>query len=121
MHIDRREFLKTAGALVVGAPVTTEKLATQSIPARQVRTVTGRGGEILQFIGDAILVVFGAPLRRPDDAARAVACAVEMLNAMPGVNAWNRAHGLPEVAMGIGINTGEVVVGNIGSEKRRKP
>jgi class 3 adenylate cyclase/CHASE2 domain-containing sensor protein len=78
------------------------------------------GGTIDEFIGDAILVVFGAPFAHEDDAARAVSCAVEMLCSMPKVNEWNRLNNLPEVSMGIGINTGEVVVGNIGSERRAK-
>jgi len=77
-------------------------------------------GTIDEFIGDAILVIFGAPIQRADDAQRAVACAVEMQLAMARVNADNRRDGLPEVEMGIGIHTGEVVVGNIGSDKRAK-
>ena len=77
-------------------------------------------GTIDEFIGDAILTIFGAPFQRPDDAERAVACALEMQLAMPRVNAWNVENGLPELEMGIGINTGEVVVGNIGSRKRAK-
>ena len=77
-------------------------------------------GTIDEFIGDAILVIFGAPVLREDDAQRAVACAIEMQMAMDDVNERNRAAGYPEVAQGIGINTGEVVVGNIGSEKRSK-
>jgi adenylate cyclase len=77
-------------------------------------------GTIDEFIGDAILVIFGAPIRRPDDPRRAVACAVEMQLAMTTVNARNRQSGYPEVALGIGINTGEVVVGNIGSQRRIK-
>jgi len=77
-------------------------------------------GTIDEFIGDAILTIFGAPFQRPDDAERAVACALEMQLAMPRVNAWNVENGLPELEMGIGLNTGEVVVGNIGSRKRAK-
>ena len=77
-------------------------------------------GTIDEFIGDAILVIFGAPILRPDDPRRAVACAVEMQLAMTSVNDRNRQSGYPEVALGIGINTGEVVVGNIGSKKRIK-
>ncbi len=77
-------------------------------------------GTIDEFIGDAILVLFGAPIMREDDAARAVACAIEMQMAMEAVNQRNRGAGYPDVAQGIGINTGEVVVGNIGSEKRSK-
>jgi adenylate cyclase len=77
-------------------------------------------GTIDEFIGDAILVIFGAPILRPDDPRRAVACAVEMQLAMASVNDRNRQAGYPEVALGIGINTGEVVMGNIGSKKRIK-
>jgi adenylate cyclase len=77
-------------------------------------------GTINEFIGDAIFVIFGAPIWRENDAQRAVACAVAMQLAMASVNAQNRHEGLPEVEMGIGVNTGEVVVGNIGSHKRTK-
>lgn len=78
------------------------------------------GGMVDEFIGDAILALFGAPSPRPDDAARAVACAVAMQRAMVEVNARSRAAGLPEVEMGIGLHTGEVVLGNIGSSRRAK-
>jgi adenylate cyclase len=77
-------------------------------------------GTIDEFIGDGILVIFGAPFQRPDDAQRAVACAVEMQLAMASVNDLNRQAGYPEVALGIGVNTGTMVVGNIGSKKRTK-
>lgn len=77
-------------------------------------------GTIDEFIGDAILGLFGAPILRDDDAQRAVACALEMQLAMAEVNRLNQMAGYPEVAMGIGINTGDVVVGNIGSSKRAK-
>lgn len=78
------------------------------------------GGTIDEFIGDAILGIFGAPVYRDDHAKIAVACAMEMQIAMKTVNETNVKDGLPEVEMGIGLNTGEVVVGNIGSEKRTK-
>ena len=77
-------------------------------------------GTIDEFIGDGILVIFGAPFQRPDDARRAVACAVDMQLAMALVNDRNRQVGYPEVALGIGLNTGPMVVGNIGSKKRMK-
>lgn len=78
------------------------------------------GGTIDEFIGDAILVLFGAPVERPDHARAAVTCALRMHLAMGEVNGRNAAEGLPLVEMGVGINTGEVVVGNIGSERRTK-
>jgi PAS domain S-box-containing protein len=77
-------------------------------------------GTINEIMGDGILVIFGAPTAAPDDAERAVACAVAMQRAMDGVNARSREHGLPEVEMGIGVHTGEVIVGNIGSDRRMK-
>ncbi|HSF31295.1 MAG TPA: adenylate/guanylate cyclase domain-containing protein [Candidatus Tectomicrobia bacterium] len=77
-------------------------------------------GTIDEFMGDAIFVIFGAPIWRQDHAQRAVACAVAMQLAMDTVNQQNRRDGLPEVEMGIGVNTGEVVVGNFGSHKRMK-
>lgn len=78
------------------------------------------GGTIDEFIGDAIFVLFGAPVWQEDDAQRAVACAVAMQLAMASVNEQNREEELPEVEMGIGIHTGQVVVGNIGSPERMK-
>jgi adenylate cyclase len=77
-------------------------------------------GTIDEFMGDGILVLFGAPTARPDDGKRAIACAVAMQQAMTGVNQRLVDLGYQPLEMGIGINTGEVVVGNIGSYKRAK-
>ncbi len=77
-------------------------------------------GSINEFIGDAILAVFGAPIAGEDHPERAVACALAMQLAMDAVNDTLRAQGLPALEMGIGVHTGEVVVGNIGSQKRAK-
>ena len=77
-------------------------------------------GTIDEFIGDAILAVFGAPLQRDDDADRAVQCALAMQEAMEDINALNEAEGLPAISTGIAINTGDVIAGNIGSERRSK-
>jgi class 3 adenylate cyclase len=75
-------------------------------------------GTINEIIGDALLVIFGAPQEMPDRAQRAIACAIAMQNAMAEVNKQNRVQGLPELEMGIGLNETEVIVGNIGSSKR---
>lgn len=77
-------------------------------------------GTIDEFMGDEILVLFGAPIARKDDPERAIACGVAMQQAMQKVNQQMRAWDLPALEMGIGIHTEEVVVGNIGSEKRTK-
>ena len=82
--------------------------------------ITQYQGTIDEFMGDGILVLFGAPTAREDDAQRAIACAIAMQLAMDSVNEKMRQLELPHLEMGIGINTGEVVVGNIGSEKRTK-
>jgi class 3 adenylate cyclase len=82
--------------------------------------VMKHGGSVDNFIGDAMMAVFGIPVAKPDDSARAVACAVEMQNSMDYVNAEIQNRGLPELSMGIGLSTGEVVAGNIGSEARVK-
>lgn len=77
-------------------------------------------GTINEIIGDALLVFFGAPQEMPDRTERAIACAIDMQNAMAKVNAENRENGLPELEMGIGLNEAEVIVGNIGSSTRSK-
>jgi class 3 adenylate cyclase len=77
-------------------------------------------GTIDEFVGDAILAIFGAPLARPDDARRAVACAVRMQAAIQELNRCNEKEGLPQLEMGIAVHTGEVIVGNVGSERRTK-
>ena len=77
-------------------------------------------GTINEFIGDAILTFFGAPIKYGDSPARAVACALAMQLAMEEINRENSDKGLPPLSMGIGINTGEVIVGNIGSKERAK-
>lgn len=82
--------------------------------------ITDYQGTIDEFMGDGILVLFGAPTQRNDDATRAVACAVAMQLKMVNVNQKLESWGLNSLEMGIGINTGEVVVGNLGSEKRTK-
>lgn len=82
--------------------------------------ITQYQGTIDEFMGDGILVLFGAPIARVDDATRAIACAVAMQLAMEPVNKKIQQLGFPQLEMGIGINTAEVIVGNIGSEKRTK-
>ncbi len=85
-----------------------------------VEVVLKYHGTINEIVGDALLVVFGAPQDMPDRAEKAVACAIEMQNTIAHVNARNLEAGLPELEMGIGLNDAEVVVGNIGSSKRSK-
>jgi class 3 adenylate cyclase len=82
--------------------------------------IQSHGGTIDELQGDGILAFFGAPLSQGDDAERAVSAAVAMQVAIEGLNERNRSAGLPVIEMGIGIATGEVIVGNLGSERRAK-
>ncbi len=72
-------------------------------------------GTIDKFIGDAIMVLFGAPKEHQDDLERAIACAIEMQIAMIEFNSETHLKDYPPLFMGIGINTGEVVAGQLGS------
>ncbi|MGB9616237.1 MAG: adenylate/guanylate cyclase domain-containing protein, partial [Desulfomonilaceae bacterium] len=105
---------------------------TESLPPQKVLAVVNRyletmtdiiiqySGTIDEFTGDGILVFFGAPKHIQDHCMRAVACALDMQNAMDALNARNVRDGLPAIQAGIGINSGVLIVGNIGSEKRKK-
>ena len=88
--------------------------------ARMTGVVVEYGGTVNEFIGDAIFAIFGAPMAYEDHAERGAACAIAMQRAMEDVNGAHAARGLPRFEMGIGLNSGEAVVGNIGSEQRAK-
>ena len=82
--------------------------------------ILDQGGTVVSYMGDGIMAVFGAPLEQPDHADRAVRAAREMLERrLPRFNAWARDFGLSEgFAMGIGISSGPVMSGNVGSRRR---
>ncbi|MEB3317912.1 MAG: adenylate/guanylate cyclase domain-containing protein [Cyanobacteriota bacterium] len=82
--------------------------------------IEAHGGTIDEVLGDAILVFFGAPLPRIDHGEAAIACALAMQLAMEHVNESNRQQGLPALEMGIGLCSGEVLAGTIGSQRRAK-
>jgi class 3 adenylate cyclase len=88
--------------------------------ARMIEILTDHRAVIDEILGDGILAFFGAPEPMEDHPVQAVACALAMQAAMEEVNALNHADGLPHLEMGIAVNTGQVVVGNIGSEQRTK-
>ncbi|MDH3202020.1 MAG: FHA domain-containing protein [Myxococcales bacterium] len=84
---------------------------------RMVEIVFRYEGTLDKFIGDEMMVLFGAPVAHQDDPVRAVNTAIEMQEAMAGLNEQHVAHGLPPFQIGIGINTGEVVAGYVGSSQ----
>jgi class 3 adenylate cyclase len=87
---------------------------------KMLEIILDHHGIIDEIIGDGILAFFGAPETLENHPELAVACALKMQIAMQEINARNEADGLPHLEMGIAVNTGEVIVGNIGSEKRAK-
>ncbi len=75
-------------------------------------------GTIDKYMGDAVMAFWGAPLAEPAHAARAVRAALDMVACLEGVNASCRARGWPEIRIGVGISSGPMNVGNMGSEFR---
>ncbi len=88
--------------------------------------IVSHGGVVDDYFGDGIKAVFGVPFPRESeaevvtDAQRAVRCALDMSETLARINAGYRARGLPTVAMRIGVNTGAVVAGSLGSADRLK-
>lgn len=75
-------------------------------------------GTLDKFIGDAIMAFWGAPIKTADHAIKAVTAAMEMAQRLGRVNEVLRAKSLPPISIGIGLNTGDVILGNIGSERK---
>jgi class 3 adenylate cyclase/ActR/RegA family two-component response regulator len=82
------------------------------------RAILGEGGTVMQFVGDAVMAVFGAPTFQPDHPDRAVAAAAGMHALQAEINERWIAEGLPEFGLGIGLSTGEVAAALLGSEER---
>ena len=80
--------------------------------------IFAHGGTLDKYLGDGLMALFGAPTATPDDATNALNAAVAMQRRLIGINEDLSKEGLPEVAIGIGLHTGEAVVGYIGSERR---
>jgi len=88
--------------------------------SRMIEILMDHRAVIDEIIGDGILAFFGAPEPMEDHALKAVSCALKMQLAMEEINTVNEREGLGHLEMGIAVNTGDVVVGNIGSERRTK-
>jgi adenylate cyclase len=86
--------------------------------SRMAAIVEKHGGVVDKYVGDALMALFGAPLANSDDADHAMKAALEMTDALDDLNAEWQKRGLPVIGVGIGINTGMVIAGNMGSEKR---
>ncbi|HZQ58326.1 MAG TPA: adenylate/guanylate cyclase domain-containing protein [Acidimicrobiales bacterium] len=82
------------------------------------RAIIGEGGTVMQFVGDAVMAVFGAPLPQDDHADRAVLAAAGMHTAQRAINAQWEEQGLPPFGLGLGLSTGEVAAALLGSDER---
>jgi len=85
-----------------------------------VEVVFAHGGTLDKYLGDGLMVYFGAPVAQPDQAARAVRCALGMQQTLATLNRQGGALASPSLRMGIGVHTGLAVVGDIGAESRRE-
>ena len=113
---DIRGFTTLAGRLT---PVETARLLTEYF-SEMADCVFKHGGTLDKFIGDAVMAFWGAPIPTPDHARRALDAALDMLAELETLNARWTARGAPaRIEIGIGINTGEAVVGNIGSLRHK--
>jgi adenylate cyclase len=86
--------------------------------AEMNHAVLDAGGTVMQFVGDAVMAVFGAPVAQDDHADRAVASAVAMIRGQAGLDERWAGDGLPPFGLGIGLSTGPVAAALLGSEER---
>ncbi|MBL7664700.1 MAG: adenylate/guanylate cyclase domain-containing protein [Bacteriovoracaceae bacterium] len=112
MFSDVRDFTTISEAL------TAEQLSTclNRYMGRMTELVFKHSGTLDKYIGDAVVALWGAPVPFPNHPQKAVEAAVEMINIMPEINDDFRKNNFPEFKVGIGLNSGECAVGNMGSE-----
>ena len=108
-----------------GFTAMSEKLDAQQVVkllneyfSRMVDVIMEHGGVVDKYIGDALMVIFGAPVSTEHDSLNAVKAAVQMRSELAKLNAELMARGEAPIRTGIGLHTGDVVAGNIGSDRR---
>ena len=103
---------------------------SESLPPEQVTYIMNKaltaqqaavqkyGGMVDKYIGDAMMAIFNAPLDQADHEEQAIDCGLQIIENMEALNQEMKQEGLPEIAIGIGINSGNAVIGNMGSKSR---
>src|SRR5882762_7444871 len=119
----RRQTIAVLFADIVGFTSMAERMAPEAVMAmlrayheRMTAQIFACGGTVEKYIGDAIFAVFGVPAASDEDAANALRCADMMMAALDCWNVEREARGEPRLAMGIGLNYGLAVLGDLGSE-----
>lgn len=115
MFCDMRGFTKMSETM---EPTQLQALLN-SVFSRLTDLIRGNRGTIDKYMGDCVMAFWGAPVDTPDHAALAVKTALEMSDAVRKINEEHKAKGLPEIGIGIGLNTGTMCVGDMGSDIRR--
>lgn len=112
---------------VIGFTRMSEQLSPEQVVAlmnayfnRMVPCIQNNAGSVDKFMGDAIMAVWGVPIDKGEAATNATTAALGMQNALVGFNSLQARDGQPLLAMGIGLNHGPVVAGNIGTEERKE-
>src|SRR5262249_49425914 len=120
----RRETVAVLFADIVGFTRMAERMAPDAVVSmlrefheHMASEIFACGGPIDKYMGDAILAVFGLPTAGPEDAAHALCCAGRMLQALDRWNAQRRTRGEHALAIGVGINYGPAVLGDVGSDQ----
>jgi adenylate cyclase len=115
MFCDMRGFTKMSERM---EPLQLQELLN-GVFTRLTEIIRGNRGTIDKYMGDCVMAFWGAPVDIADHAELAVKAAMEMANVVRDINAEHRARGLPEIGIGIGLNTGMMCVGDMGSNIRR--
>ncbi|WP_353506215.1 CHASE2 domain-containing protein [Variovorax brevis] len=115
MFCDMRGFTELSEHL---APVVLQEFLN-TVFSRLTEVISRHGGTVDKYMGDCVMAFWGVPVDTPNHASLAVQAALEMARSMAEMSEQNRAAGLPEVSVGIGINTGVMSVGDMGSAVRR--
>jgi adenylate cyclase len=115
MFCDMRGFTKMSETM---EPTQLQELLT-AVFNRLTDVIRGNRGTIDKYMGDCVMAFWGAPVDIPNHAHLAVKTSMEMANAVRKINEEHRAKGIPEIGVGIGLNTGTMCVGNMGSQVRQ--